>query len=449
MLDRLQGLAPAQDQATFVLVLIGISVVDLVLVIVIAIAFGGALALLLIGLVGGGMAAGALLGFLFGLPRFTPGRSAAAPGPARSAAGAAEPSGASGALAFRPSTPMDEIADWLTKIIVGVGLVQLRPLYHAFLDLCHAAGVAVGPSLQIGAGGDTLAAVLTGTTLTFHVVFGLVMSFTYCRLHLSTAITRVTLEIQAALDAVGDLRLTRLDRTDREALPGDLQRSAASLARLDPSVLKTAAEHAAWGKAQAVLGNFRSGAEAYRRAVALDTENPRYWRGLGYMQRRLCDYKAAVSTFQIAQQIAEKDERELQQRILIDQAIALLYLEGDGPARALAMLEILGPDETVVSTTPRVLALRASAHGLLYRQRQRELELAGERPDPSDATLAKHRAGALHAVRVALSRLEPTNATVEQMRRMMIAGTRDSDLAVFNDGQDDFKPLMSIPLTEP
>src|SRR6266508_6277591 len=60
---------------------------------------------------GGAFVAGGLLGFLFGIPR-------SLAGPEGSVDGAA----AGGA--YRPNTNLEQISDWLTKILVGVGLVQ-------------------------------------------------------------------------------------------------------------------------------------------------------------------------------------------------------------------------------------------------------------------------------------------------------------------------------------
>lgn len=75
--------------------------------------------------------AGALTGFLFGIPRVLQ-------KPARS--GTTQSGAATGAPAVPPTyelliiTNLDDVSDWLTKIVVGVGLVELRKIpgtiYH-------------------------------------------------------------------------------------------------------------------------------------------------------------------------------------------------------------------------------------------------------------------------------------------------------------------------------
>jgi hypothetical protein len=123
---------------------------------------------------------GGFLGFLFALPRLLPGTPSAAPpapgaeappptGPVTapaSGAGAAVPSGqppaAGPAATFRggrgwqSSTNLTEISDWLTKIIVGVGLVEAKGIYDQLAQLSGSLGKmlfdgAVGSLLVIPA----------------------------------------------------------------------------------------------------------------------------------------------------------------------------------------------------------------------------------------------------------------------------------------------------------
>ena len=54
-----------------------------------------------------------IVGFLFGIPRL----SDNTPGPLQQ---------------YRPSTSLEQVADWLTKMIVGVGLTQLNKVHQRF-----------------------------------------------------------------------------------------------------------------------------------------------------------------------------------------------------------------------------------------------------------------------------------------------------------------------------
>src|SRR5260370_6660853 len=75
----------------------------------------------------GAISVGGLLGFLFGMPR----------GPVTSLTpqedGNSEPS-----VRYQPSNNLEQVSDWLTKILIGVGLVELRQLGGALNALGHA-----------------------------------------------------------------------------------------------------------------------------------------------------------------------------------------------------------------------------------------------------------------------------------------------------------------------
>lgn len=75
--------------------------------------------------------AGALIGFLFGIPKVLQGNQAEAPpAPPAAAGGQANTANATADNGYRPvvNTNLTEISDWLTKIIVGLGLVNLTKI---------------------------------------------------------------------------------------------------------------------------------------------------------------------------------------------------------------------------------------------------------------------------------------------------------------------------------
>lgn len=120
--------------------------------------FLGAFAAAFMILVAAGLIGGAF-GFLFGLPRMEPRSAGSVAEPRRSSPGSADGRGAeaggavavaagdgtavavapapAGRTGFRMSPALNEIADWLTKIIVGVGLIQARGIGEGFVDVMH------------------------------------------------------------------------------------------------------------------------------------------------------------------------------------------------------------------------------------------------------------------------------------------------------------------------
>jgi hypothetical protein len=125
---------------------------------------------------------GSMLGFLFGVPRF------------KSDAGSHGPIGASAvaqsAAKFTPNTNLEQISDWLTKIIVGATLVQLRPIAVHFAALC----VWIGGQI-----GQPSAAVFVGGLILFLFFAGLLWGYLWC----SIRIFREMLDLMTKLEAAG------------------------------------------------------------------------------------------------------------------------------------------------------------------------------------------------------------------------------------------------------
>ena len=61
--------------------------------------------------------AGGFFGFLFGIPRYL-----ATPGP----------------MQVQPNTNLEQISDWLTKVLVGVGLTQIGKIYNSVQGISDA-----------------------------------------------------------------------------------------------------------------------------------------------------------------------------------------------------------------------------------------------------------------------------------------------------------------------
>ena len=103
------------------------------------------------------LVAGALLGFLFGLPRTL------------------ERSGSKARLA--PNTNLDQISDWLTKILVGLGLVQLGKVTHGVGTIA----ASLAPGLGDGPGAKAFASAL----LIYSAGDGFLLGYIWTRVDLS------------------------------------------------------------------------------------------------------------------------------------------------------------------------------------------------------------------------------------------------------------------------
>lgn len=131
-------------------------------------------------------AVGALLGFLFGIPRSIAAASAAA---GQSAANGKIAAGeAAAAQHFAANTNLEQISDWLTKILVGVGLVQIHEVSGAIEDLAN--GLAPG----LGSQGFAVAVAL----LVAFSITGFVGAYLFTRLRLQGAFELASALKQAA-----------------------------------------------------------------------------------------------------------------------------------------------------------------------------------------------------------------------------------------------------------
>lgn len=163
-----------------------------------ALALTGAL-LALASLVAGGM-----LGFLFGVPRYLTSERASG-----GDADADQP-----ARGYLPNSNLEQVSDWLTKILIGVTLTQLGEipgLVQRLVDYVRA---------PFGAAPASTPFVLS--TLILYSIGGFLVGYLWCRLYLGRALRladRQSLEeIQAGLEA--DLKLVRSAREAADARAG-------------------------------------------------------------------------------------------------------------------------------------------------------------------------------------------------------------------------------------
>jgi len=106
-------------------------------------------------------AAGTLIGFLFGIPRFL----SSAPGGNTSQAGSYRSN-------FSHNTNLEQISDWLTKILVGVGLVEAKKIFVVLGAISEACATAWG--WQDGA-------VIAGFLLTASALIGFLVTYIWTR----------------------------------------------------------------------------------------------------------------------------------------------------------------------------------------------------------------------------------------------------------------------------
>ncbi|UHC17819.1 hypothetical protein LRS73_08130 [Methylobacterium currus] len=327
---------------------------------------------------------GSLVGFLFGIPRLLPHSDPVSSSPAD------EPGATDPRAKIRPlvgNSNLEEISDWITKILVGLGLV------HASEAISTARGLAayVSTSGLQGAPASDLLVMSVGLS-------GLLIGFLYFYLQTRTRITLMffaTEDVQDAavvpkadIDAANNAPIVdegfRLAATAalsaRIGLPNATAPSVpadAALLEVGFDQLRTSEEFAAWGAARARARDFEAAETALQRASALNPDSSLVLRRLAEVRAVRGDIRRAVETLREA---SDKSPREW--RIGRRELFYSLYLpmpEGFTCALRLADALTRHPEGGL---DPMVHVWRACAHG----QRHRWLsETSGSEIEKADA----------------------------------------------------------------
>ena len=144
---------------------------------------------------------GSMIGFLFGLPRSARTDSTVAPAPV------AQGSSASPQAGYRPNSNLEDISDWLTKILVGLGLTQIGSIPSIFKSLMDLMAVV------LGTGSD--ASAIAGSVIVGYLVLGFLATYLWARTRLSRAFELG----DAAIDRINRME-TQIDTLTATITPG-------------------------------------------------------------------------------------------------------------------------------------------------------------------------------------------------------------------------------------
>ncbi|HEY5373464.1 MAG TPA: hypothetical protein VIK01_07240 [Polyangiaceae bacterium] len=190
---------------------------------------------------------GVLLGFLFGIPRVNDG---------------ATPNGSS-APSLKVNTNIEQISDWLTKILVGLTLTNLGNLPKLFAQLAAYLS-AHGMS---GSGSDALIVSVS----VFFLVDGFLFGYLATRLYLTGAFLAAdpTELLNSLRPVIADISVDAEGNAD---LPPDAKAAAKTVAQMDRRQLSGADDLAMWAKAQLGSGNAKQAVVGYAEAVRVAPE---------------------------------------------------------------------------------------------------------------------------------------------------------------------------------
>lgn len=211
------------------------------------------------------MLAGATLGFLFGIPRAL---AVAAP------AGDGHAPASNNGGGFTHNTNLEQISDWLTKIVVGIGLVEAQSIGAAFQGLSRQVAVEWG----LGANGAASA----GFVLLAALLFGFIgfyiwtrTAFVYYLEHNETAVAAERRDREAAE--------RRARQAEADAALAREQAEQAERATLAERQRKAEAERQALEARQQAEQAARQTEEAEKQTQQAQRESELYSRVAGYL----------------------------------------------------------------------------------------------------------------------------------------------------------------------
>lgn len=235
--------------------------------------FAGALLALAIAL--GALAIGAAVGFLFGLPRTLTSSDVREVGAVRRQAEAQNEQDTSGSVPAESgggtargmstsdvNTNLEKISDWLTTIIVGVGLTKLEEIPSALESFGNEVAIYFGYGGKVfGIGGGL-----------FFLIAGFFLSYVGTRVKLSLVFSRSQLDNRSVTAfSARDVEVAKEasispggNAAGGEGIPHQLQQADEHLLAKSLGDLKTNDEIIAWANAKARTGDFESALTAYK-----------------------------------------------------------------------------------------------------------------------------------------------------------------------------------------
>lgn len=389
---------------------------------------------------------GALLGFLFGIPRLLQ-----RPAAAQLQSNADAQTGEAGKSIqrttqdrfFSTNTSLEEISDWLTKIIIGLGLVQFQTiidyirtaaLYSASYVNLAQVQAADGKAYALTDG--KIALVITFSLIVSSLLLACLVTYLETRTRLAALFTRMEVAGEKPfVDALMRPVSGPAEGEKRSPIASPATAADHLLAATPLSGLRSTMELAAWGSAQARTGNLPKAVTALELATDQDPKNSDVRvrlaqvkrlnnDNLGYIKAVLDAAKADPSNVNVATEA---------RAAMLD----ALYLEAPN---GFELAKQLGQYLTNSSLAgdPIVWVYVAAAYGQEYKYRKK----AGDGP----ADLQKIRAGALEAAgRVANLQANQNDAARVYLRGMYVPNSGpDDDLVVFHGDKDFDRVILGI-----
>jgi tetratricopeptide (TPR) repeat protein len=354
---------------------------------------------------------GGLIGFLFAIPRAsTNGGAGGRPQALRAY--------------YQQNSNLEQISDWLTKILVGASLTQVSVIREAMR----------GAALAIVASTGTLVGEAVAWALMIHfAAAGFFAGYLFTALFLGGALSRAqqgALQRAQDVQAVSDLAVQVDPAAPTPRVKPQAEEAAERLRKVELSTLHEPEELAAWARAQMTAGQHGRAAEGYLAALRLRPDDLRLRREYAAALAAAFDYIGAIRELEEARRrMSDTTPSDVRGDILLDLMFNYLYREPpDNFNRVIDIgAEYIGDRRLLPDA--RVYVYLAAAYGQQYEWLSTQSADASVR-DPIGQK-------AVEAAKRALE-MDPT---WKGALRVLFQGVdpEESDLAIFNRDGDPFR----------
>jgi hypothetical protein len=336
---------------------------------------------------------GGFLGFLFGIPRLLQQAAKAvsegpSPSPALESGKGPSPVSSATRRFLSSNTNLEEISDWLTKIIVGISLVQASTI---IAGIRTAANIFQSNALPDAQGADVM--------FVFVLIAASVVGFLFFYMETRTRVTILFTDIEMVgepilaisdvikpvLDAPIAPRMSELGAFGTDGPPTGSPAPISEdrkVLSVPYESLKTVDELAAWASAQARANNFSAAVRALQDAIAKEPKNSDLLLRLAAVQQRRGNARAVYDVLSEARYQSKDDPN-----ILKEELLASLYLNPpESFQKAIPITERL----TAMSTEAKdslVWVWTAAAQGQRYRWLRENNGVQAEKTDAREKAL--------------------------------------------------------------
>ena len=217
------------------------------------------------------LAGGWLIGFLFGIPKVLQSDTAVAQSQGNATAASGPPGAAPGNARqaqrsqYQVNTNLEQISDWLTKIIVGLGLINLKQVPELVQRLSNYMAPAMGTDSHVFAAAVFL----------YFSVIGFLGGYVTTRLWLAGAFYRADtgMGLQNINDEQRSVVMRESPDFENLKMSPEADQAAKQVVGQTLDQLTTQEDIAIWAKAQLSQGNYDSAVNGYAKAVALSPDD--------------------------------------------------------------------------------------------------------------------------------------------------------------------------------